>query len=60
MVGPDADEIGHRLVGTLSARLSVSCDVRVIAPGTLPRTEVGKAQRVIRWTEGPAPLAGLA
>jgi phenylacetate-CoA ligase len=52
----DASEIERRLVGALSRRLSVSCDVRVSAPGTLPRTEVGKAQRVIRWTEGAPPI----
>jgi phenylacetate-CoA ligase len=54
-----SDDLGHRLVGALSQRLSLSCDVHVVAPGTLPRTEVGKAQRVIRWSEGPAPIPGL-
>jgi phenylacetate-CoA ligase len=56
----DRSEVEHRLVGALARRLSVSCDVRVSAPGTLPRTEVGKAQRVIRWTEGASPIPGLA
>jgi hypothetical protein len=28
--------------------------VRVVAAGTVPRTEVGKARRLERWTEGDA------
>jgi phenylacetate-CoA ligase len=55
----DSDALAHRLVAALSRRLSVSCDVHVVEPGTLPRTEVGKAQRVIRWTDGNAPIVGL-
>jgi phenylacetate-CoA ligase len=55
----DADGLRGRLVGALSQRLGVSCDVVVSAPGSLPRTEVGKAQRLIKWSEGPAPLPGL-
>ncbi len=56
----DFAEVERRLVGALARRLSVSCDVRVSPPGTLPRVEVGKAQRVIRWTDGAAPISGLA
>jgi len=55
----DSAGLAHRLVGALAKRLSVSCEVHVVAPGALPRTEVGKAQRVIRWTGGPAPVTGL-
>ncbi|HEY1487001.1 MAG TPA: phenylacetate--CoA ligase [Micromonosporaceae bacterium] len=55
----DPDGLAQRLVGALSRRLSVSCDVHVVAAGTLPRTEVGKAQRVIRWSQGAAPVPGL-
>ncbi len=55
----DADALRARLVGALAQRLAVSCDVVVAEPGSLPRTEVGKAKRLIRWDQGPAPLAGL-
>jgi phenylacetate-CoA ligase len=33
--------------------------VRVLPPGTVPRTEVGKAVRVVRWSDGGPPLPGL-
>jgi phenylacetate-CoA ligase len=54
-----SDDLGGRLVSALSQRLSLTCQVHVVAPGALPRTEVGKAQRVIRWSGGPAPIVGL-
>jgi phenylacetate-CoA ligase len=56
----DPTGLADRLVGALSRRLSVSCDVHVVAPGTLPRTEVGKARRLIRWSDGVAPVTGLS
>jgi phenylacetate-CoA ligase len=31
----------------------------MLPPGTVPRSEVGKAVRVVRWTEGEPPLPGL-
>jgi phenylacetate-CoA ligase len=34
--------------------------VRVVAAGSVPRTEVGKAKRLVRWSSGPPPLEGLA
>jgi phenylacetate-CoA ligase len=34
--------------------------VRVLEPGTVPRTEVGKAVRLRRWAGGEPPLPGLA
>jgi phenylacetate-CoA ligase len=52
-------EIAPRLREELSRRLGIACEVRVVAPGGLPRTEVGKARRVVRWEGGPAPLPGL-
>ena len=52
---PVGDELAHRL----RERLGVTVDVRVVPRGTVPRTEVGKAKRVVSWTEGPAPLPGL-
>jgi phenylacetate-CoA ligase len=41
------------------AELGVGVAVRVLPPGTLPRSEVGKAVRVVRWRDGAAPLPGL-
>ena len=52
-------EIAPRLREALARRLGLSCEVRVVEPGSLPRTEVGKARRVVRWESGPAPLPGL-
>jgi phenylacetate-CoA ligase len=44
------------LVAALRERLGISCVVRTLAPGTLPRTESGKAQRLVRWASGePVP-----
>jgi phenylacetate-CoA ligase len=50
---------GSRLTSTLAARLGIHCDVHVVAPGNLPRTEVGKAVRVLRWSTGDSPVPGL-
>ena len=43
----------------LRERLGITCRVHVLEPGKLPRTEVGKAQRLARWTQGQAPIDGL-
>ena len=34
-------------------------EVRVLAPGTIPRVELGKAQRVVHRTADHDPLVGL-
>jgi len=47
------------LEARLRAELGVSVAVRVLPPGTLPRSEVGKAVRVVRWRDGAPPLPGL-
>ncbi len=52
---PPAEPIERKLADALG--LSVA--VRVLRPGTLPRTEVGKAVRVARWQGGEPPVAGL-
>lgn len=57
--GIDGLEVGARLHEALARRLGLGCEVRVVEPGALPRTEVGKARRVVRWDAGPAPLPGL-
>jgi phenylacetate-coenzyme A ligase PaaK-like adenylate-forming protein len=51
----DRDELTH----ALHERLGLRADVEVLAPGTLPRQEAGKAVRVLTWAEGPAPLPFL-
>jgi len=41
--------------------LGLGVGVRLLPPGSVPRTEVGKAVRVIRWASGAEPpLPGLA
>lgn len=55
----DGEALRKRLVAALHRRLGVGCEVLVCEPGSLPRTEVGKAQRLLRWEQGPAPLSGL-
>ena len=52
---PSPGELAHRLRG----ELGVSIAVRVLPAGTVPRSEVGKAVRVVRWREGDPPLPGL-
>ena len=39
--------------------LGLSVAVRLLPPGSVPRTEVGKAVRVARWRGGEPPLAGI-
>jgi phenylacetate-CoA ligase len=55
---PDPSLAGD-LVNALRERLGITCVVKVLEPGSVPRTEVGKARRLARWTEGEPPLAGL-
>jgi phenylacetate-CoA ligase len=55
----DGTAVSSRLIGELSKRLGVSCEVHVQPTGSLPRTEVGKAVRVVRWSSGEAPVTGL-
>ncbi len=53
---PTAGELESRL----REELGVGVTVRLLEPGTVPRTEVGKAVRIRRWTGGEPPLPGLA
>jgi phenylacetate-CoA ligase len=46
----------HGLRETLGLRVSVA----LVPPGSVPRTEVGKAVRVKRWPGGDPPVPGLA
>jgi phenylacetate-coenzyme A ligase PaaK-like adenylate-forming protein len=49
--------------GAIEQRLRDALGVRVrleiLPPGTVPRTEVGKAVRVVTWESGEPPLPGL-
>jgi phenylacetate-CoA ligase len=53
---PAQEELQERLRDALG----LSIAVQVLPAGTVPRSEVGKAVRVIRWSEGEPPLPGLA
>jgi phenylacetate-CoA ligase len=55
----DAEQHRAAIVYALHERLGLRADVRVLAPGTVPRQEVGKAVRVVTWTEGEPPIPGL-
>jgi len=44
----------------LREALGLSVAVRLLPPGSVPRTEVGKAVRLVRWSGGEPPLPGLA
>jgi phenylacetate-CoA ligase len=57
-----AEALRQDLLGRLEGRLGVRCVVRVVTPGAMPRTEVGKARRLLRCGEGeelPEPWRGL-
>ncbi|HEY3681653.1 MAG TPA: phenylacetate--CoA ligase [Streptosporangiaceae bacterium] len=43
----------------LREALGLRADVRLFAPGSVPRTEVGKAVRCVTWESGEPPLPGL-
>jgi phenylacetate-CoA ligase len=53
------ESLAADLDAALRERLGITCVVRVVAQGSVPRTEVGKAKRFVRWSEGAPPVAGL-
>ena len=55
----EPSEISSELSETLRQRLGIHLDVHVLHPDTLPRWEMGKAQRVVQWSDGPPPFATL-
>ncbi len=55
-----ADPLADELERAVRAQLGLRARVRVLAPGTVPRTEVGKALRVRTWEAGEPPLPGVA
>lgn len=56
----DTEQLRTELTVKLRERLGLTCDVHVLAPGTVPRTETGKAQRLARWSQGQAPVPGIS
>ena len=58
---PAASGVGQaELEGRLRNVLGVRIGVRLLPWGTVPRTEVGKAVRVVRWAGGDPPVPGLS
>jgi phenylacetate-CoA ligase len=59
---PDAAQLwaANELESRLREELGVGVAVRLVEPGTVPRSEVGKAVRLRRWSGGEPPLPGLA
>ena len=55
----DTERLAGDLDAALRERLGITCVVRVLAPGSVPRTEVGKARRFARWMDGAPPLDGI-
>jgi hypothetical protein len=55
--GPRPDVSG--LESALKDALGLSAAVRLLPAGSVPRTEVGKAVRVARWSGSEPPLPGL-
>ncbi|WP_433269021.1 phenylacetate--CoA ligase family protein [Actinosynnema sp. CS-041913] len=56
---PQPEGLHRNLTEALRERLGITCKVLVTEPGTVPRTETGKARRLARWDEGRPPIAGL-
>jgi phenylacetate-CoA ligase len=55
----NANPAPGELESSLKDALGLSVTVRVLPPGSVPRTEVGKAVRVRRWRGGDPPLPGV-
>jgi phenylacetate-CoA ligase len=53
------DQTRASIAAALERRLALRPEVHVLPPGTLPRTEVGKVQRVVLRTADQDPLQGL-
>lgn len=58
-VGGDAAPTTAVVETGLREALGLHADVRLLEPGTVPRTEVGKAVRCVTWESGEPPLPGL-
>jgi len=53
------DQLRHDLEHRLQQALGLRVRVALVPPGAVPRTEVGKAVRVRRWSGGEPPVPGL-
>jgi phenylacetate-coenzyme A ligase PaaK-like adenylate-forming protein len=51
--------LAEGLERAIGEQLGMRAHVRLLPDGTIPRTEVGKAVRVVTWAEGGPPLPGL-
>jgi phenylacetate-coenzyme A ligase PaaK-like adenylate-forming protein len=54
-----ADPLAAVLEDAVRLELGLRAQVRVLASGTVPRVEAGKAVRVVTWASGEPPLPGL-
>ncbi len=52
-------DVSSQLEADLKDALGVSVEVALLPPGSVPRTEVGKAVRVHHWPGGAPPVAGI-
>jgi phenylacetate-coenzyme A ligase PaaK-like adenylate-forming protein len=59
IAGSSEDELRAALELRLRDTLGLRVAVAMVPPGSVPRTEVGKAVRVKRWSGGEPPVAGL-
>ena len=59
ITGRSADDLRVALEHRLRDALGLRVAVAIVPPGSVPRTEVGKAVRVRRWSGGEPPVAGL-
>jgi len=57
--GPAPAAGGGQIESRLRDALGISVRVALVPAGSVPRTEVGKAVRVARWTGGEPPVPGL-
>jgi phenylacetate-CoA ligase len=56
---PSEDQLRSQLERRLRDTLGLRVDVALVPPGSVPRTEVGKAVRVRHWSEGEPPVPGM-
>jgi len=54
-----ADELRAALERSLRETLGLRISVAIVPQGAVPRTEIGKAVRVRRWSGGEPPVPGI-
>jgi phenylacetate-CoA ligase len=55
----ERERVAGEVAAALLERLALTTDVRVLPAGSIPRVELGKAQRVVNRTADHDPLVGL-